>query len=51
MSDLVGNPEDRFSRVEAHNIQILVYEKNINGMFILSYPGYYVVLFKILIDL
>ena len=25
MSDLVGNPEDRFSRVEAHFIQLIFY--------------------------
>ena len=32
MSDLVGNPEDRFSRVEAHIVQLHVYPVSLRNL-------------------
>ena len=36
MSDLVGNPEDRFSRVEAHFITMICFDAN-DGMHYFNY--------------
>ena len=55
MSDLVGNPEDRFSRIEAHSmlgeslilLTVFLYSKhllqfNVNFLIILQPTGFYV---------
>ena len=39
MSDLVGNPEDRFSRVEAHLLKVLILEINYEHALIVNMYG------------